>query len=41
MPLQLEWSSGDTAIATIDDFGVVTAVGFGTTKIYGTAVIEL
>ena len=31
----VEWSSGDTTICTVDEFGLVTAVGNGTTKITG------
>ena len=30
-----EWSSGNTAVATVDDTGLVTAVGHGTTTILG------
>ncbi|WP_419938133.1 hypothetical protein [Candidatus Palauibacter sp.] len=31
--LAVGWSSGDTTIATVDESGLITAVGFGTTSI--------
>lgn len=34
---QIRWTSGDSAVATVDDSGLVTAVGGGETEIFATA----